>query len=426
VKFYRQSLDGCFESDIGIEGLSKPGFDVALTNTRGGVEWIRDAYHARQWPLLQLPEERGDIDSLQSIAEVIKGQSKTILILGMGGSSLGGQTLQGLAAIDERSEPHIVFMENLDGHTFAQRLKGLDLETTSIIAISKSGRTAETAMQVFAFVAAYKTAGLQDLIAGQFIFITSPGDNPMRDLASELNIPILDHDPDLGGRYSVLSSVGLLPAILMGLDATALRTGAQSVLLDLLENDDCEPARGAAILSSMAEANGRRTSVFMPYADRLARLGPWYVQLSAESLGKDGKGMTPISARGPRDQHSALQLFLSGPNDKIFTILAHKRPHDGPQIFGDLVAEEFPYLSGKTMGQLVAAETYALVNTLRNHRRPARVFEVDVVDEMTMGALMMHFMLETIILGNVLGVNPFDQPAVEEGKKLAIKYLQDQ
>jgi len=425
LTFYTQNLAGCFDTDIGDEGLSEQSFKASLLKAQNGVTWIRNAYENRQWPLLLLPEERGDLESLTSIADLIKQQSQTVLILGMGGSSLGGQTLLGLAALDEARSPRVIFMENLDGHTFSQRLKSLELDQTTIIAISKSGKSTETAMQVFALIAAFRTAGLQDQIAQRFLFITGPDANPLRDLAAETNIPILDHDPDLGGRYSVFSSVGMLPALIMGLDASALRTGAQSVLFDLMDNENCEPACGAAMLASMAEENGRATSVFMPYADRLAQLGPWYVQLAAESLGKDGKGLTPISARGPRDQHSILQLFLDGPNDKVFTIIKHRCPHDGPQVFGELVSEEFPHLAGKTMGQLVAAEAHAMTITLMNQHRPVRIIETDAIDEMSMGALMMHFMLETIILGHMLGVNPFDQPAVEEGKQLAVKYLQD-
>jgi len=425
MKFYRQEIEGCLNTKIGAEGLTQESFDASLAQTKAGLDWIRGAYEERRWPLLTLLEKRSDLESLQAIAELIQDQSETVLILGMGGSSLGGQTLQELASPEDGKHPHMVFMENLDGHTFTQQLKTIDLGKTTIVAISKSGKTAETVMQLFAFIAAYQAAGMQEEISQRFLFITSPGSNPLRDLATELNIPILDHDPDLGGRYSVFSSVGLLPALIMGLDATALRTGAQSVLHDLLDNDHCEPARGAAIVTAMAEQEGRRTSVFMPYADRLGRLGPWYVQLAAESLGKDGKGLTPISARGPRDQHSALQLFLDGPNDKVFTVVSHKHPHDGPKIFNDLVSPEFAHLAGKTMGELVAAETYAMVTTLTHQHRPVRQFEVDAIDALSMGALMMHFMLETIIIGRLLGVNPFDQPAVEEGKQLAKKYLQE-
>ena len=164
MKLYRQDLEGCRETSIGVEGLSDAAFAVAMAQAKSGVDWIRQNYESGQWPLLLLPEERQDLESLTSIADIVKGQSETVLILGMGGSSLGGQTLQGLAALEHTAAPQVFFFENLDGHTFTQHLNSLDLAKTTIIAISKSGRTAETAMQVFAFVAAFKAAGLQDQI----------------------------------------------------------------------------------------------------------------------------------------------------------------------------------------------------------------------------------------------------------------------
>ena len=174
MTFYTQNLAGCFDTDIGDEGLSEKSFTASLLKAQDGVTWIRSAYENRQWPLLLLPEERSDLESLTSIADLIKQQSQTVLVLGAGGSSLGGQTLQGLAALDEAYSPQVIFMENLDGHSFTQRLKSLELDQTTIIAISKSGRTAETAMQVFALIAAYRAAGLQDQITQRFLFITRP------------------------------------------------------------------------------------------------------------------------------------------------------------------------------------------------------------------------------------------------------------
>ena len=422
MKQYAQNLAGCLTGTIGETGLSNSQMQESRDRTLVGTERIRKAYTEREWPVLLLPEERGDLESLKSIGQLLNNQSDTVVVLGMGGSSLGGQTLVRLASHDNTT---VEFMENLDGHTFARRLSGLNLRRTSIVSISKSGRTPETAMQTLAFLNAYRSQGLQDEIPARFLFITAPGDNPLRNIATHLNAPVLDHDPDLGGRYSVLSSVGLLPAIIAGLDGAAVRAGAQSVLIDVLENDENEPARGAATICALAEAGGRTTSVFMPYADKGADLARWYVQLAAESLGKDGKGLTPISALGPQDQHSAAQLFLAGPDDKVFTIVSEKRPHDGPEIFGDIIDENLAHLEGRTLGQLVAAETSAMITTLGQNHRPVRVFEVDVLDEMSMGALMMHFMLETIILGDMLGVNPFDQPSVEAGKILAAKYLHE-
>jgi glucose-6-phosphate isomerase len=165
-------------------------------------------------------------------------------------------------------------------------------------------------------------------------------------------------------------------------------------------------------------------SVMLAYADRLERFTRWYVQLWAESLGKDGKGTTPIAALGPVDQHSQLQLYLAGPRDKLFTVVTVGAAGRGPRIADDLarLAGE-PDFAGKTIGDLVAAQGRATIETLAKNGCPVRSIHIDTLDEASIGELLMHFMLETIIAAHLLGVDPFDQPAVEEGKVLAKKYL---
>ena len=162
----------------------------------------------------------------------------------------------------------------------------------------------------------------------------------------------------------------------------------------------------------------------MAYADRLERFTRWYVQLWAESLGKDGKGTTPIAARGPVDQHSQLQLFIAGPRDKLFTVITTGAAGRGPRIDADLatLAGE-PDFAGKTIGDLVAAQGRATAETLAKNGCPVRTIHIERLDETSLGELLMHFMLETIIAAHLLGVDPFDQPAVEEGKILAKQYL---
>jgi glucose-6-phosphate isomerase len=164
----------------------------------------------------------------------------------------------------------------------------------------------------------------------------------------------------------------------------------------------------------------------MAYADRLERFTRWYVQLWAESLGKDGKGTTPVAALGPVDQHSQLQLYIAGPRDKLITVITTSAAGRGPRIAAELatLAGE-PGLAGKTIGDLAAAEGRATAETLANNGCPVRTFHLAAIDEASLGELLMHFMLETIIAARLLGVDPFDQPAVEEGKVLAKRYLAD-
>ena len=183
-------------------------------------------------------------------------------------------------------------------------------------------------------------------------------------------------------------------------------------------------AVGAALAVALAESKGKTISVMMAYADRLEKFVKWYVQLWAESLGKDGKGITPIGALGPVDQHRQLQLFIAGPRDKFFTVITTGVAGKGPRIDGGLakLAGEDGF-GGKTIGDLVAAQGRATIETLAKNGCPVRGIHIETLDEFALGELLMHFMLETMIAAHLLGVDPFDQPAVEEGKILAKRYL---
>jgi glucose-6-phosphate isomerase len=240
-------------------------------------------------------------------------------------------------------------------------------------------------------------------------------------------VRFLEHDTGVGGRFSVLTNVGLLPAAVLGLDITAIRDGAETALAPVLAKkapDEVPAALGAALSVSLAETRGKTVAPIMAYADKLEKFAKWYVQLWAESLGKDGKGTTPLAALGPVDQHSQLQLFIAGPRDKFFTVITTGAAGKGSKIAPDLakLAGE-PDFGAKTIGDLVAAQGRATAETLAKNGCPVRTFHVEAIDERSLGELLMHFMLETIIAAHLLGVDAFDQPAVEEGKVLAKKYL---
>jgi glucose-6-phosphate isomerase len=318
-------------------------------------------------------------------------------------------------------------MDNIDPATFDALFASLDPARTGVVAISKSGSTAETMTQ-FAMCVDWLRAKLDaDAVGRHTIAITEPKDNPLRLLATRLKTPILDHDPGIGGRYSVLSNVGLLPAMLAGLDVAALRAGAGEALeaaLDAGAPRESAPALGAALAVGLAEKHGINITVIMPYLDRLAHFGLWFRQLWAESLGKDGKGTTPIRAMGTVDQHSQLQLYLAGPADKMFTLVTGEVAGTGPVVPPDLVSDpSLAYLVGKRMGDLLDAEQRGTEQSLIRNGRPTRRFHLARLDEKTLGGLLMHFMLETIIVADLIGVNAFDQPAVEEGKVIARQYL---
>ena len=407
-----------------------PSFSDALARTGEALTSLRQRHKDGALPLLRLPERRDDIATILGYARLLRENSTDIVFFGTGGSSLGGQTLAQLAeyavpALGLLRQPRLHFMDNLDPGTFTGMLTKLPLASTRFVAISKSGGTGETLMQTAAALTALQNAKLNP--HDHFVAISETAkagkSNGLRDLLVPHDVPVLEHDPGVGGRYSVLSNVGLLPAAVCGLDVGAIRSGAAAALAPVLEGkkpDEVPAAVGAAL----SIAAGKPISVLMAYADRLEKFTKWYVQLWAESLGKDGKGTTPLAALGPVDQHSQLQLFIAGPRDKLFTIVTVDAAGRGPRVDPELAKRAGePGLGGKTIGDLIAAQGRATAETLAKNGCPVRTIHIEKLDEASLGELLMHFMLETIVAAHLIGVDPFDQPAVEEGKVLAKKYL---
>ena len=348
-------------------------------------------------------------------------------MLGIGGSSLGGQTLSELLPQSGARTPRVNFFDSPGAGAFNAALEACDLKSTRFLAISKSGSTAETLTQTLLAAAVTRDALGEDKLSEHFAVITERNANALRQFAKTIGCPILDHPVEIGGRFSVLSAAGLAPAVLMGLNAKAIRDGAKSVIANVRANPNAEesPAAGAALHLALLRQGKLRESVLWSYADRLGIFGSWWRQLWAESLGKDGQGTTPIAAIGPIDQHSQLQLFLDGPGGALFTLISQDAPAAGTKVpAADAEKLGLSYLGGKTLGDLIAVEAKATARTLARHGRAVRLFRLGTVDEYALGALFMHFMLETILMGRLTGVDPFGQPAVEEGKILAREYLE--
>jgi glucose-6-phosphate isomerase len=431
-----QSIDDARAERVGADGVSQGALADHLQRAEEALAWLRARHADGGLRLLQLPAERRDLAETSGAAQRLRAGATDVVFLGTGGSSLGGQTLAqlaghavpGVSAL--RGAPRLHFIDNLDPETYGALLAQLPLATTRFIAISKSGGTGETLMQTTTALAAAQAAGLAARIPELFLGLTEATTGKrsgLRALFETYKVSMLDHDPGVGGRFSVLTNVGLLPAAVLGLDIGAIRDGAAAALAPVLDNRaaaDVPAAMGAAL--SVALAQRKPITVMLAYADRLERFTRWYVQLWAESLGKDGKGTTPLAALGPVDQHSQLQLFIAGPRDKLFTIVTTGVQGQGPRIPAELakLAGE-PDFAGKTIGDLVAAQGRATADTLAKNGRPVRTIHIDRLNERSLGELLMHFMLETIIAARLMDVDPFDQPAVEEGKVLAKKYLKD-
>ncbi|MGH6825500.1 glucose-6-phosphate isomerase [Methyloceanibacter sp.] len=435
-----QSVEGCLEANIGKAGLSQAALDRTLARLQPRIESLRDDHASGALPLLRVPEWRDDIDAARSALAALTKEARTLVFFGTGGSSLGGQTLAqlggwGIPGDDgnggQRDRPRTRFYDNLDPRTLERALANLDLAATRFVVTSKSGNTPETLVQAIAAIEAVRAAGLGPRIPELFLGLTEPrsgaATNGLRDLCEALSIPTLPHEPKIGGRFAGLTNVGLLPALARGLDVEALRDGARSVVKALLEArapQDFAPAVGAAIAIGLAKERGIKVSVMLPYSDRLARFSAWYVQLWGESLGKNGEGTTPVAALGPVDQHSQLQLYLDGAPQHFITVVRENCAGSGPRVAADLAkVAHAEYLAGRAAGDLVAAQQKAIPEALLAAGRPVRTIDLERLDERSLGALLMHFMLETILAGHLLGVDPFDQPAVESGKIITRRYL---
>ena len=421
---YIHKIDGCFADKIGGGGVSAAGYDRRRTEAVEALARIAGSTDREYMTVLKLPDRRNDIDTLQQATERLRETCSDILVVGTGGSSLGARTL---CALQTTSEPTLHFLENVDPHGVDSLLASLTPEKTGTLFVSKSGGTLETIALTMVVQGWLLDCCGPDALSHRGFAIVERGDNPLYRLAQRYNIPVIAHDPYVGGRYSVFSSVGLLPAMIVGLDPIAIREGAQDwVVKCLAMPQDAAPVEGAALAAALVDERDISISVLMPYRDRLSDLALWYRQLWAESLGKNGKGTTPVQASGTVDQHSQLQLYLDGPTDKLITLVTSPAAGDGmiitPAIAGNAGLD---HLAGRSVGDLLDASSDATAKALTDQGRPVREIRIPQLDEFALGGLMMHFVLETLLTADLWKVDPFGQPAVESGKVLARERLAD-
>jgi glucose-6-phosphate isomerase len=356
-----------------------------------------------------------------------------VVVLGIGGSALGALALRtallprdwNARTLDQRGgRPRLHILDNVDPRSVRGLLDLMDLPRTRFLVVSKSGSTAETMSQYLAVRERLAAGALaaEDHLA----FVTDPEKGVLRRIAREEGIPAFEVPANVGGRFSVLSPVGTLPAALLGLDVAALIEGARAM------RDRCageslqrDPALAFAALQWRAHAEaGQGMHVLMPYSDALRDLAPWFVQLWAESLGKrrpDGAhvGPTPIAAVGATDQHAQVQLFMEGPVDKTVTLIEVAEDDGGDlTIPASGAPRELAYLGGRGFGELLRAECRATAGALARAGRPTMTLRVTRADAWHLGGLFMLFELATIHAGRLYGVDPLDQPGVELGKQL--------
>ena len=346
-----------------------------------------------------------------------KENKKNFVVFGTGGSNLGARALIN-TLIDQPK--NILFFDNIDPLFFQNQIVNLDINTTGFIIISKSGTTPETLSQFGSIINIAKEKNILDVLFRNSLVVTEFKNSPLYNIAKKNNCNLLEHKKDIGGRYSIFSNVGMIPAILGGLDVKKIHLGA---LKAIEENNFIDSLKFAQIFK-FCSSNNYLSNVMMTYSDGLNYFGKWYLQLWAESIGKSNKGITALHAIGTTDQHSQLQLYLEGPKDKFFTFIKSNYQKKGLKIDAEIMQEEsVNYLVNKTMGDLMHAEQDATINTFKLNNFKFREILLSKINEEAMGSLMANCIIETIAACIYFDVDPFDQPAVEQGKILTKKYL---
>lgn len=371
-------------------------------------------------------------DLLESCKKIhSKYQDKKHFVqVGIGGSSLGPEML--VSALGD-GKCHFEFINNIDPEKIHEQLSLIDLKKTIFYFVSKSGGTAET-MASFAIISSLlQSHGIDESdFKNYYVFATDPVKSQLLELGKELEIDCLEVPSNVGGRFSVLTPVGFLPALFAGVDVDALLQGANDFKKVLLNEDLDENIliKSAAFLMEQ-KSKGHVQTVFMPYSSKLRDLSFWFVQLWAESLGKKlslggqtvHQGLTPIPAYGATDQHSQVQLFMEGPRDKVMLMLQVKKFSNDYSLKNSFKAESLKKLSSHSLSSLMEAEFLGTLMALKEQQRPYIHLEIPENNELTLGAMIIFFESLTVIMGSALEVDPFDQPGVELGKVYAFSHL---
>lgn len=378
-----------------------------------------------------LPSDTDSRDAIEAfVRDLASGGFTDLVVLGIGGSSLGALTVVGALQHPYRLlQPggeglRVHFVDNVDPDAVRGLTQVLDPKRTLVNVISKSGTTAET-MAAYLLFREWLERGVGEGFDAHIVATTDPESGILRPLARRRGYRTFTVPPSVGGRFSVLSAVGLLPVALAGGDINALLAGAARANEVVRRPLDSNPILQAALVQYLAYRRGKPISVLMPYSSRLRSLGDWFVQLWAESLGKaesrNGsrvhEGSTPLGAMGATDQHSQVQLFNEGPNNKLIAFVRVAEFDDTTEIpDSEPELDELGYLAGRTFNELINAEQSATAFALAEHDRPSYTLTLPGVTEETLGELLQFLMWQTAVMGELTDVDTFNQPGVELGK----------
>jgi len=423
------------KDSLGPTGLSQEDVGGACDQIRQVHRGIQELRKLGQMPFLDLPHYTDDLAKLVGIAQSAQSRFRRALVLGIGGSALGPRLLIDALPPQGADGLEMTICDSLDDVEWKRLAQNLIPQETALVVVSKSGRTLETWAALVYFFEKFRTV-LGEKAWEHLYLITDPGQGPLYQLSKEKGIVRFDIAPGVGGRFSVLSPVGLFPAALAGVDVDSLLAGARR-MEERCSTDDpwLNPALMSAVLQERFETLQKRNiRVSMSYCEGLRNFGAWFAQLWAESLGKRPMntslppvGSTPVISVGPQDQHSQLQLYLDGPGDKTLTFLAVENAGKEqlpatPDWIGVLEGDATA-LHKRGIHELLTASRLATEEAMRACGRPNQTILLKKLDAYSLGQLILMAELETVYAGQLLGVNPFDQPAVEQIKRNVREFL---
>ncbi|PKL37126.1 glucose-6-phosphate isomerase [Candidatus Peregrinibacteria bacterium HGW-Peregrinibacteria-1] len=375
---------------------------------------------------------KSHLPKIQKLADQQEGKFQNIVILGIGGSALGPICIKhAFSNPFLQNPPNLHIVDNIDPRLIYDLEKSIQLKTTLFVVITKSGTTPETISQYLYFKERIKNANLAP--QNHFIFITDPTKGYLREITNSEKIPALEIPPNIGGRFSVLTAVGLFPAALLKINIQEMLDGASEAQKSFTSTDPTQniPFQ-IALIQYLLYKKGKTINVMMPYLNRLERFSAWYGQLLAESIGKKfdnhgnivHSGITPVNALGATDQHSQTQLYNEGPNDKLIMFLTcedYGHTLEIPRLDPPLPSLE--YLKHTSFNELIQLEQKGTELAYTQNHRPNITIQIDKLSPHTLGELFMTMESATAFLGEMLNINTYDQPGVELSKELTKTFL---
>ena len=355
-----------------------------------------------------------DIDMIQARGKELNKKFDHLLVLGIGGSALGAEMIRDLFPSKTKT---LQVLDNLDEASLERVFLSLHFNKTHVVVISKSGTTLETMSQFFLIRSFFeKQKGLT--VNDHFTCITDEGPGVLRDIAEQEGISTVSIPKHIGGRFSVLTAVGLIPALFLGIDIDLLLSGAK------VSSDIENMAIEWAACQKRKYDEGQTITTLFIYGDKYLKMGEWYRQLLSESLGKNGTGPTPLLARGSTDQHSLVQLLCDGPRDKWCLFFSEENTNISPLRLPKIMNPHFEYLSEKSVQEIFISLKNGTLESLQKSHVPCFEIKFSKLSPKELGAFILAAELQIAILGKIFQVNPYDQPAVEEGKKCTKRFIE--